>query len=79
MVARVLVPMQIGVVLTLLGIGLLSIRHYIPDGDVPMLIFGMLALMPGIGLILAAGASWALANHLGLMPKTAAADAGERA
>lgn len=75
-VSRVLVPLQIGIVLTLLGIGLLAIRHYIPDGDVPMLVFGMLALMPGIGLILAAGVSWALANHLGLMPTS---HAGERA
>lgn len=76
-VGRVLVPMQIGVVLVLLGIGLLAIRHYIPDGDVPLLVFGMLALMPGIGLMLAAGISWALAKHLGLMPTTS--DAGERA
>src|SRR5579872_525476 len=75
-VARVLTPLQIGVVLTLLGVGLLSIRHYIPDGDVPLLVFGILALMPGIGLMLAAGISWALASRLGLMPK---ADAGERA
>ena len=79
MVARVLTPLQIGLVLTLLGIGLLSIRHYIPDGDVPMLVFGMLALMPGIGLMLAAGVSWALAQHLGLMPKSSTADAGDRA
>jgi len=79
MVARVLTPLQIGLVLTLLGIGLLSIRHYIPNGDVPMLVFGMLALMPGIGLMLAAGASWALAQRLGLMPKVSGVDAEERA
>ena len=79
MVARVLTPLQIGLVLTLLGIGLLSIRHYIPDGDVPMLVFGMLALMPGIGLMLAAGASWALAQRLGLMPKASGVNAEERA
>lgn len=78
MVARVLMPLQIGVVLMLLGIGLLSIRHYIAGGDAPLLVFGMLALMPGIGLMLAAGISWALAEHLGLMPKTSAIDAGER-
>lgn len=69
MVARVVVPLQIGIVLTLLGLGLISIRHYIPDGDAPLLVFGILALMPGIGLMLAGGVSWALAQRLGLMPK----------
>lgn len=68
-VARILTPLQIGVVLTLLGIGLLLIRTARPEMEIPFLIFGTLALMPGIGFILSAGISWLLANRLGLMPK----------
>jgi hypothetical protein len=68
-VARILTPLQIGFVLSLLGVGLLLIRHASPDTDVPMLVLGMLALMPGIGFILSAGATWVLAHRLGLLPE----------
>ena len=68
-VARVLTPLQIGTVLTLLGSGLLFIRHAHPDLEIPLLIFGTLVLMPGIGFILSAGLTWILAGRLGLMPK----------
>jgi hypothetical protein len=68
-VARVLTPLQIGTVLTLLGSGLLLIRHAHPDLEIPLLIFGTLVLMPGIGFILSAGLTWMLAGRLGLMPK----------
>lgn len=71
-VARVLTPMQIGVVLVLLGVGLLQLRHAGPEMDVPMLVFGTLALMPGIGFILSAGITWLLAARLGLMPPAGA-------
>jgi len=67
-VARVLTPLQIGIVLVLLGIGLIMLRHASPDTELPMLIFGTVALMPGIGFILSAGATWAVAHRLGLMP-----------
>ena len=67
-VARVLTPLQIGVVMILLGIGLLTLRHAGPDMDVPMLVFGTVVLMPGIGFILSAGFTWLLAARLGLMP-----------
>ena len=33
-VARVLTPLQIGIVMTLLGVGLISLRHNIPDGGI---------------------------------------------
>jgi len=36
--------------------------------DVPMLVFGTVVLMPGIGFIISAGVSWLLAAKLGLMP-----------
>ena len=36
-VARVLTPLQIGIVMTLLGAGLISLRHNIPDGGIALL------------------------------------------
>jgi hypothetical protein len=67
-VARILTPLQAGIVMVLLGIGLLSLRHAGPDMDQPMLVFGTVVLMPGIGFIISAGVSWLLAAKLGLMP-----------
>ncbi len=72
-VARVLTPLQAGIVMVLLGIGLLSLRHAGPDMDAPMLVFGTVVLMPGIGFIISAGVSWLLAEKLGLMPADPAA------
>jgi hypothetical protein len=67
-VARVLTPLQIGVVMTLLGIGLLSLRHSVPGSGSALLVVGVVVLMPGVGFIISAGITWALARHLGLMP-----------
>jgi hypothetical protein len=67
-VARVLTPLQIGIVLVLLGIGMLSLRHASVEMDVPMLVFGTIILMPGVGFIISAGITWLLAARLGLMP-----------
>jgi len=67
-VARVLTPLQIGVVMTLLGVGLLSLRHSVSDGGGALLVIGTVVLMPGLGFIISAGITWALARHLGLMP-----------
>ena len=67
-VARVLTPVQIGVVLVLLGIGFLLLRHAGPDMETPMLVLGTVTLMPGIGFIISAGITWLLASRLGLMP-----------
>ena len=69
-VARVLTPLQAGIVMVLLGIGFLLLRHAGPETDTPMLILGTVVLMPGIGFIISAGASWLLASRLGLMPET---------
>ncbi|MGH9495641.1 MAG: hypothetical protein ACRD3B_11630 [Candidatus Sulfotelmatobacter sp.] len=69
-VARVLTPLQIGIVLSLLGVGLIFLRHSIPDGDAPLLLVGTVVLMPGLGFIISAGITWVLAKHLGLMPQT---------
>ncbi len=67
-VARVLTPVQVGVVLVLLGIGFLLLRHAGPDMDTPMLVLGTVILMPGIGFIISAAITWVLAARLGLMP-----------
>jgi hypothetical protein len=75
--SRVLVPLQIGVVLTLLGIGFLLLRHSLPYVAAPLLVFGIVVLMPGIGFIISAGITWLLAARLGLMPH-GAHDSGGR-
>ena len=67
-VGRVLTPLQIGVVMVLLGLGLLLLRHSIPDGAAPLLVLGTVVLMPGLGFIISAGITWVLARRLGLMP-----------
>lgn len=69
-VARVLTPLQIGIVMTLLGIGLLSLRHSVTDGGIALLVIGTVVLMPGLGFIISAGITWVLARHLGLMPES---------
>jgi hypothetical protein len=45
-----------------------------------LLIFGIVILMPGIGLILSAGITWLLAARLGLMPHATQGlrDSGDR-
>ncbi|MGA2807268.1 MAG: hypothetical protein ABSE87_03985 [Terracidiphilus sp.] len=71
-VARVLTPLQIGIVLTLLGAGLYLLRSSDPQMRTPMLVLGTVALMPGLGFIISAGVTWILAGRLGLMPESPA-------
>jgi hypothetical protein len=68
-IARVLTPLQIGIVLVLLGLGCYLLRAAGTDTNTPMLVFGTLALMPGLGFIISAGITWVLAGRLGLMPE----------
>ena len=77
-VARVLTPLQLGIVLVLLGIGLLLLRHAGPEMETPMLLLGTVVLMPGIGFIISAGITWLLAARLGLMPDQAARENFDR-
>lgn len=67
-VARVLTPLQIGVVMVLLGLGFLMLRRIQLDYETPMTVLGVITLMPGIGFILSSGITWMLAGRLGLMP-----------
>jgi hypothetical protein len=66
--SRVMGSLQLGIVLTPVGIGLLGLRNRLGD-PVPLLIFGTLALALGIGFIISAGFSFALGRHLKLLPK----------
>lgn len=66
-VSRILSTTQVGVVLTLLGAGLLGMRNSVGDGATTMLVLGMVSLMPGLGLMLSAGLTWALARKLSLL------------
>jgi len=68
-VARVLTPLQIGIVLVLLGIGFFLLRHIRTEMYEPMLVFGTITLMPGLGFIISAGITWVLAGRLGLIPE----------
>lgn len=67
-VSKVMTTLQVGVVMTLLGIGLLLVRNYTGDAATGVLVLGVLVLMPGIGCIVSAWLSWAIAQRLGLMP-----------
>jgi hypothetical protein len=71
-VARVLTPLQIGVVMTLLGSGLIFLRSSLPDHSAGLLIVGTVVMMPGLGFIISAGITWVLARRLGLMPESGA-------
>ncbi|HTS08470.1 MAG TPA: hypothetical protein VMP68_23080 [Candidatus Eisenbacteria bacterium] len=67
-VARVLTPLQIGLVMTLLGVGLVSMRNALPDAAPALMLLGTIVLMPGLGFIISAGITWVLARRLGLIP-----------
>jgi hypothetical protein len=67
LVSRIISTLQLGLVLSLLGAGLLSVRNIAGEGAVALLVLGIVALMPGIGLILSAGITWLLAKRLALI------------
>jgi hypothetical protein len=71
---RILLPLQVGVVLTLGGIGLMWVRGSVPpEAASPLLVFGTLALTLGIGFVISAGLSLLLARHFGLLPQKSTA------
>jgi hypothetical protein len=77
-VERVLTPLQIGTVLVLLGVGCYLLRYASSDLRMPMLVFGTLTLMPGLGFIISAGITWVLASRLGMMPEKPIASVAPR-
>ena len=69
-VARVMTPLTTGIIMVLSGIGLfLLLLHADAEMVTPLLVLGTLALMPGIGFILSAGATWIVAKRLGMLPE----------
>lgn len=68
--ARILPSLQIGVVLTLLGIGLLALQSIPEIHSIPLLIFGVVTMMPGIGFIISAAIAWRISEKLGLLPNS---------
>lgn len=65
---RILTSLQIGIPVALVGAGLIYLRGSLADVAEPLLLFGTLGLVLGIGLIVSAGVSFLLARHLGLLP-----------
>lgn len=61
--ARILAPLQLGIVSTLCGAGLLYVRGYLGNPQA-LLLVGTLALTLGIGLILSSGVSFVLFRRL---------------
>jgi hypothetical protein len=64
---RILLSMQLGVVVLLVGMGLLYLRGHVTEGAEGCLILGTLATTVGIGFLLSAAASYGLSQHLGLL------------
>ena len=77
-VARVLISLQAGIVMALLGVGFLGLRNSRPDMHTPMQVLGTIFLMPGIGFILSAGITWLLAGRLGMLPGAPTGRLGDR-
>ena len=81
-VARVLTPLQFGAVFTMIGVGFLILMYASTTNQAldlgrpgGFLVFGILALMLGLGLMISAGLSWFFARHLGLLPQNGTAHA----
>jgi hypothetical protein len=67
LVSRIVATLQIGLVLMLLGAGLVTLRGSVGDAETTMLVLGVIALMPGIALIMSAGILWLLGKRLNLV------------
>ncbi|MGO4517837.1 hypothetical protein AB4Y89_18735 [Terriglobus sp. 2YAB30_2] len=64
---RVIASLQIGLVLALLGLGLVLLRHSLPEFAAPLLVAGVVIMMPGIALLLSAAITWRVSSRLGLL------------
>jgi hypothetical protein len=68
--ARVIASLQIGLVLSLLGLGLVLLRHSLAEFAAPLLVAGMVIMMPGIALLLSAAITWRVSARLGLLSES---------
>jgi predicted phage tail protein len=67
LVSRMIATLQVGLVLTLLGAGLITLRGSVGDAGTTLLVLGVVAFMPGLGLIMSAGILWLLGKRLNLV------------
>jgi hypothetical protein len=67
LVARMVATLQIGLVLMLLGAGLIVLRGSVGDAGTTMLVLGVVAFMPGLGLTMSAAILWLLGKRLNLV------------
>jgi hypothetical protein len=72
---RILWSVQVGLILAMGGIALLSVRSNVPEGVQPLTVFGTLGVMLGVGFVLSAGASYVLSRRLGLFEKASSGPA----
>ena len=77
-VARILTSLQVGAILTLLGLGFYLMRHNNYEYTTLCELLAVFTLMPGIGCIISAAATWFLAGRLGLMPTAPTTALAER-
>jgi hypothetical protein len=65
---RILWSVQVGLITTTLGGGLFFLRNRVPqEGEMPLLVFGTIAIMLGIGFLLSSAVSYILSKHFGLI------------
>jgi hypothetical protein len=64
---RILLSIQLGVVMLLVGLGLLFLRGHVSEEAEVCLVLGTLASTVGVGFLLSAAASYGLSQHLGLL------------
>ncbi len=72
---RILWSAQVGVILTMAGVGLLAVKSHIPDAEKALLVLGALILMLGVGFVLSAGLSYLMSSRLGLLDRAGAGPA----
>ncbi len=70
---RVLLSIQSGIVLAIVGFGLLVIRTQVPEtpNQVTLLVLGVLAITLGVAFLAAAGVSYTLSRNWGLLRESA--------
>jgi hypothetical protein len=75
--SRILWSVQVGIVLTVAGLGLLGVKQSIaePEFQQFLLVVGMLTLALGLGFIVSAAAAYALSRKLGLFDRPASTNA----
>jgi len=74
--ARILTALQAGAVLSLLGIGFISLRSLVPqDGAEAFTVIGVLGLCLGLGFLVSSAAAFFFSKQWGLINGSAASDA----